>query len=146
MLSNRLGTLKNWNYHPEHLWESFLCSTSQFFTRNVLHILKYKEVLLKTHPKTCPDWNFNNQLAKIMLAVPYKLAVPYSSISSLSSSQGLCSACSHLFYLFLACGNYLNGGNKQRGQADGFNIDILSKLKDVKTKDNFSNLLKYVVR
>ena len=40
----------------------------------------------------------------------------------------------------------MNGGNKQRGQADGFNIDILSKLKDVKTKDNFSNLLKYVVR
>ena len=45
-----------------------------------------------------------------------------------------------------ACGNYLNGGNNQRGQADGFNIEILSKLKDVKTKDNFSNLLKYVVR
>lgn len=47
---------------------------------------------------------------------------------------------------YLACGNYLNGGNNQRGQADGFNIEILSKLKDVKTKDNFSNLLKYVVR
>ena len=50
----------------------------------------------------------------------------------------------HSFYS--ACGNYLNGGNNQRGQADGFNIEILSKLKDVKTKDNFSNLLKYVVR
>merc|ERR1719348_2604727 len=48
--------------------------------------------------------------------------------------------------VILACGNYLNGGNKQRGQADGFNIEILSKLKDVKTKDNFSNLLGYIVR
>jgi hypothetical protein len=29
----------------------------------------------------------------------------------------------------LTCGNYLNGGNKQRGQADGFTLDILPKLK-----------------
>jgi len=48
--------------------------------------------------------------------------------------------------VILACGNYLNGGNKQRGQADGFAVDILPKLKDVKTKDNFSNLLGYIVR
>ena len=31
--------------------------------------------------------------------------------------------------VILVFGNYLNGGNKQRGQADGFNIDILNKLK-----------------
>jgi len=46
----------------------------------------------------------------------------------------------------LTCGNYLNGGNKQRGQADGFTLDILPKLKDVKTKDKQSNLLVYIVR
>ena len=46
----------------------------------------------------------------------------------------------------LTCGNYLNGGNKQRGQADGFTIDILPKLKDVKSKDNLSNLLVYIVK
>lgn len=46
----------------------------------------------------------------------------------------------------VACGNYLNGGNKQRGQADGFSVDILPKLKDVKAKDNFSNLLTYIVK
>ena len=51
-----------------------------------------------------------------------------------------------LTFLILACGNYLNGGNKQRGQADGFAIDILPKLKDVKTKDNFSNLLSFIVK
>ena len=33
------------------------------------------------------------------------------------------------FLVILVFGNYLNGGNKQRGQADGFNIDILNKLK-----------------
>ena len=46
----------------------------------------------------------------------------------------------------LACGNYLNGGNKQRGQADGFNIDILPKLKDLKSKDNSTNLLAYIIK
>ena len=40
----------------------------------------------------------------------------------------------------------MNGGNRQRGQADGFAIDILPKLKDVKSRDNSITLLQYVVR
>lgn len=32
----------------------------------------------------------------------------------------------------LAFGNYMNGGT-QRGQADGFDLNILPKLKDVKS-------------
>ena len=40
----------------------------------------------------------------------------------------------------------MNGGNRQRGQADGFVIDILPKIKDVKSKDNSINLLAYIVR
>lgn len=47
--------------------------------------------------------------------------------------------------LVLAVGNYMNGGNKSRGQADGFDITILPRLKDVKTKDNRSSLLQFVV-
>lgn len=35
--------------------------------------------------------------------------------------------------LVLAFGNYMNGGNRSRGQADGFSLDILPKLKDVKS-------------
>uniref|UniRef100_A0AAZ3Q6R7 FH2 domain-containing protein n=1 Tax=Oncorhynchus tshawytscha TaxID=74940 RepID=A0AAZ3Q6R7_ONCTS len=35
--------------------------------------------------------------------------------------------------LVLAFGNFMNGGNRTRGQADGFNLDILPKLKDVKS-------------
>ena len=38
--------------------------------------------------------------------------------------------------IILALGNFMNGGNLQRGQADGFGLDILSKLKDVKSKGN----------
>lgn len=35
--------------------------------------------------------------------------------------------------LVLAFGNFMNGGNRTRGQADGFTLDILPKLKDVKS-------------
>ena len=38
----------------------------------------------------------------------------------------------------------MNSGNKVRGQADGFHIEILPKLRDVKTSDNTSNLLHYL--
>lgn len=55
-------------------------------------------------------------------------------------------AMKQVFGVILACGNYMNGGNRQRGQADGFNIDILPKVKDVKSKDNANNLLSYIVR
>lgn len=47
--------------------------------------------------------------------------------------------------LVLAFGNYMNGGNVARGQADGFELEILPKLKDVKCKDNTTNLLHYLV-
>ncbi|KAK7904973.1 hypothetical protein WMY93_017580 [Mugilogobius chulae] len=47
--------------------------------------------------------------------------------------------------LVLAFGNYMNGGNRTRGQADGFGLEILPKLKDVKSRDNQMNLVDYVV-
>ncbi|XP_053330587.1 formin-1 isoform X2 [Spea bombifrons] len=48
--------------------------------------------------------------------------------------------------LILAFGNYMNGGNRTRGQADGFGLEILPKLKDVKSRDNHLSLVDYVVR
>eukprot|EP00066_Takifugu_rubripes_P028283 XP_011617549.1 PREDICTED: formin-1-like [Takifugu rubripes] len=56
--------------------------------------------------------------------------------------------CKHLrdiMGLVLAFGNYMNGGNRTRGQADGFGLEILPKLKDVKSRDNKTNLVDYVV-
>ncbi|XP_047657883.1 formin isoform X3 [Tachysurus fulvidraco] len=47
--------------------------------------------------------------------------------------------------LVLACGNYMNGGSRHRGQADGFGLDILPKLKDVKSRDNNISLVDYIV-
>nr|AAI71945.1 Fmn1 protein [Mus musculus] len=48
--------------------------------------------------------------------------------------------------LILAFGNYMNGGNRTRGQADGYSLEILPKLKDVKSRDNGMNLVDYVVK
>ncbi|XP_031692684.1 formin-like [Oncorhynchus kisutch] len=47
--------------------------------------------------------------------------------------------------LVLALGNHMNGGNRTRGQADGFGLEILPKLKDVKSRDNRISLVDYVV-
>lgn len=46
--------------------------------------------------------------------------------------------------LVLAFGNHMNGGNRTRGQADGFGLEILPKLKDVKSRDNQISLVDFV--
>ncbi|RWS04511.1 protein cappuccino-like protein, partial [Dinothrombium tinctorium] len=52
-----------------------------------------------------------------------------------------------VFSIILALGNYMNGGNRDRGQADGFGLEILPKLKDVKSSvDGSVTLLHYVVK
>lgn len=39
----------------------------------------------------------------------------------------------------------MNGGNRTRGQADGFGLEILPKLKDVKSKESNYTLLHFIV-
>lgn len=51
-----------------------------------------------------------------------------------------------LFAIILTLGNFMNGGNRYRGQADGFGLDVLSKLKDVKSKDKKITLLHFIVK
>lgn len=51
-----------------------------------------------------------------------------------------------LFSIILTLGNYMNGGNRLRGQADGFELDILNKLRDVKSKDPKVTLLHFIVK
>jgi ElaB/YqjD/DUF883 family membrane-anchored ribosome-binding protein len=46
--------------------------------------------------------------------------------------------------IVLACGNNMNATNKARCDADGFDLAILPNLKDVKSKDNTTNLLQYI--
>jgi len=48
--------------------------------------------------------------------------------------------------IILALGNFMNGGNRTRGQADGFGLEILPKLRDVKSSDSSVTLLHFIVR
>lgn len=65
--------------------------------------------------------------------------------------SGVCKALQHgegvreVLALVLALGNHMNGGNRSRGQADGFHLEILPRLKDVKSRDNRISLVDYVV-
>lgn len=51
-----------------------------------------------------------------------------------------------LFSIILKLGNFMNGGNRTRGQADGFGLEILPKLRDVKSKDSKVTLLHFIVK
>lgn len=51
-----------------------------------------------------------------------------------------------LFAIILTLGNFMNGGNRYRGQADGFGLDVLGKLRDVKSKDKKITLLHFIVK
>lgn len=51
----------------------------------------------------------------------------------------------NLLETLLAVGNYLNGSS-QNGQADGFSINILNKLKDIKDIDDKGNLLEFIMK
>jgi hypothetical protein len=46
--------------------------------------------------------------------------------------------------VILACGNSMNASQKLRCDADGFDLAILPKLKDVKSKDNSTTLMHYI--
>lgn len=53
----------------------------------------------------------------------------------------------HILSIILVLGNYMNGGNRDRGQADGFGLEILPKLRDVKSSTSSSvTLLHYIVQ
>lgn len=75
-------------------------------------------------------------------AIVRKLDTMTQLCSLLLESQPL----RHLLSIVLTLGNYMNGGNQQRGQADGFGLEILGKLKDVKSSDSRTTLLHYVVK
>ncbi|XP_070698915.1 formin-like isoform X2 [Pempheris klunzingeri] len=66
-------------------------------------------------------------------------------ISNVCKALLECDSLRDVLGLVLAFGNYMNGGNRTRGQADGFGLEILPKLKDVKSRDNHMNLVDYVV-
>ena len=85
---------------------------------------------------------FQSEYEDNINALDSKLNNLKSTCQMLLSSESVKSVMS----IILALGNYMNGGNLTRGQADGFGIEILPKLKDVRSKDSSFTLLHFIVR
>uniref|UniRef100_A0A6J0T6J9 Formin-2 n=1 Tax=Pogona vitticeps TaxID=103695 RepID=A0A6J0T6J9_9SAUR len=84
---------------------------------------------------------FQSTFSESISSIHSKLELMQKLCETLKSGPGVM----RVLGLVLAFGNYMNGGNRTRGQADGFGLDILPKLKDVKSSDNSRSLLSYIV-
>uniref|UniRef100_K7G0T6 FH2 domain-containing protein n=1 Tax=Pelodiscus sinensis TaxID=13735 RepID=K7G0T6_PELSI len=84
---------------------------------------------------------FQSTFSESICSIHRKLELLQKLCEMLKSGAGVM----QVLGLVLAFGNYMNGGNRTRGQADGFGLDILPKLKDVKSSDNSRSLLSYIV-
>ncbi|KAJ6664661.1 hypothetical protein lerEdw1_006234 [Lerista edwardsae] len=84
---------------------------------------------------------FQSTFCESISSIRCKLELLQKLCETLKSGPGVM----RVLGLVLAFGNYMNGGNRTRGQADGFGLDILPKLKDVKSSDNSRSLLSYIV-
>ncbi|XP_051926975.1 formin-2 [Hippocampus zosterae] len=84
---------------------------------------------------------FQSSFSECMSSLMKKLDMLLSVCKVLQDSEKV----KQILGLVLAFGNYMNGGNRTRGQADGFSLDILPKLKDVKSSDSMKSLLCYIV-
>ncbi|CAB3987732.1 formin-2-like isoform X1 [Paramuricea clavata] len=86
-------------------------------------------------------WLFQDKFSEIIYGIERSLACITESSNVITTNSEIAT----LLGLILAYGNYMNG-NTQRGQADGFYLDVLLKLRDVKAKDSDMNLLQYTVK
>ncbi|XP_026520343.1 formin-1 [Notechis scutatus] len=76
-----------------------------------------------------------------IIAVHHKVDIIHHVCKELITMKSV----KNILALILAFGNYMNGGNRTRGQADGFGLEILPKLKDVKSRETGISLADYVV-
>lgn len=95
--------------------------------------------------------HFSERMACLVFQSEFQDAI--SSVSSkLTNLKTICdylnnsNSLKKVMALILTLGNYMNGGNMMRGQADGFHLEILDKLKDVKSKVPGITLLHYIVK
>jgi formin 2 len=85
---------------------------------------------------------FQDEFEEQCSSVSRKLTIVKSLCEFLLENEDL----KEVFSIILTLGNFMNGGNRQRGQADGFGLEILGKLKDVKSKDPKITLLHFIVK
>jgi hypothetical protein len=83
---------------------------------------------------------YQNRFNEMISSIEFKLNNMSTICDDLMSNEKI----KKILGVVLACGNLMNATNKSRGDADGFDLAILPNLKDVKSKDNQTNLLSYI--
>lgn len=103
-------------------------------------LLKISEISSSAERISCIV--FQDDFEEHMVHVSRKVHVVMNLCDFLLENEHL----KEVFSIILTLGNFMNGGNRQRGQADGFGLEILGKLKDVKSKDPKITLLHFIVK
>lgn len=103
-------------------------------------LLKFSEISCASERIDCII--FRNEFEEANAQIEQKIKTITNLCEFLVDNDNL----SDLFAIILTLGNFMNGGNRYRGQADGFGLDVLNKLKDVKSKDKKITLLQFIVR
>lgn len=86
-------------------------------------------------------WYFKSSISERLVVIKDQiLAIPLA-IHVLTESVIV----PKLLGYILSFGNFMNGGTS-RGQADGFGLDLLAVIQDVKAKDNSCTLIQYIIR
>ncbi|ORX59890.1 FH2-domain-containing protein [Piromyces finnis] len=106
---------------------------AEMFLLNLLRIPKCHERLKAIQYKTQFTERVNDLKPDILVII--------NACKELKHSLKL----SKMLELILSIGNYMNG-DSFRGGAFGFNIDLLTKLQDIKSSDSKSTLVNYLVK
>jgi len=83
---------------------------------------------------------YQNKFYEALSSIEYRL----NNIKNMCDELVLNDKVKKILGIILSCGNIMNANNKVRGDADGFDLAIMTNLKDVKSKDNSMTLLSYV--
>jgi hypothetical protein len=86
-------------------------------------------------------WAFKLAFVDIVLDVEDDIVKLNQASKDLQKSEQL----KNLIAVTISLGNHMNAGNARRERADGFDIDILPRLVDVKSSDNKMTLLQYII-
>ncbi|GAV02215.1 hypothetical protein RvY_12809 [Ramazzottius varieornatus] len=74
------------------------------------------------------------------------LSTPIVALQEVLERLSTSESVKRIFGIILSYGNYMNGGNRTREQADGFQIDLLTSLKNCKSKNQQVTLLHLVIQ
>ncbi|XP_076111914.1 uncharacterized protein LOC143080114 isoform X2 [Mytilus galloprovincialis] len=84
---------------------------------------------------------FKKKVQWHLFEIDQQLRELHTACDEISNSLAL----KNLMETLLAVGNYVNGGTEE-GQADGFTIETMNKLKEIQDQDNKTNLLEFVLK